>query len=425
MQENFLHYLWRTRRFDMTDLKTTTNQSIEILNFGEYNTHAGPDFLNATIRIDDMTWAGNVEMHLKSSDWLLHNHQVDNAYHNVILHVVFEEDTPISIENRGENGIIPCLELKKRIPEGIYQTYWSLLHNEHWIPCQHHFFKVSDITKTMWYERLLVERLEQKTTTIADAFDRNNHDWEETFYQFVTRNFGVKVNTEPMEWLARSLPHIVLAKHKNNLLQIEALLYGQAGILEADFKDDYPRLLQKEYAFLRHKHQLTPINSAAWKFARMRPPSFPTIRLAQLAQLIHKSSHLFSKILDIETVKDIEALFDVGVSNYWQNQYTFDTPSVFAPKFLGKNTIHLIIVNTIAPFLFFYGTVRKEEQYRDRALRFLEMVNAESNSIIDGWKALGVTPKTAFDTQALLQLKNEYCTKKRCVECAIGGAIMR
>ena len=422
MREDFLHYLWRTRRFDLTDLKTTKGETIDIQNFGEHNHNAGPDFLNATIRIGDTTWAGNVEMHVKASEWMQHKHQNDKAYNNVILHVVFEENEPVFKENTEGP---PTLELRERIPEGIAQKYWSLMHNEHWIPCQQQFYTVSELTKTLWMERLLVERLEEKTEAIAASLDRNKMDWEETFYQFIARSFGAKVNAEPMEWLARSLPHRILAKHKNNLFQVESLIFGQSGLLEKGFEDQYPTLLTKEHAFLSHKHQLTPIETVAWKFSKLRPNNFPTIRLAQLASLVHQSSHLFSKVLESHSIDNIKALFDVKISAYWDDHYTFDTPSVLRPKTIGDDALNLIIINTIVPFLFYYGKMKKEETYKDRAFAFLEQLKPEPNNITEGWQRLGLEPKSAYNSQALIQLKNKYCDKKRCLECSIGNAIVK
>jgi hypothetical protein len=422
MREDFLHYLWRTRRFNLENLKTTKGEAIVIQNFGEHNPNAGPDFLNATIRIGDMIWAGNVEMHVKASEWMQHGHQNDKAYNNVILHVVFEENEPILKENT--EGVA-TLELRERIPEGIAQKYWSLMHNEHWIPCQQQFYTVSELTKTLWMERLLVERLEEKIEAIATSLDQNKMDWEETFYQFIARSFGAKVNAEPMEWLARSLPHRVLAKHKNNLFQVESLIFGQSGLLDKGFKDEYPTLLAKEHAFLSHKHQLTPIETVAWKFSKLRPPNFPTIRLAQLASLIHQSSHLFSKILERDSVEAIKQLFDVKISSYWHDHYTFDTPSVLRPKTIGDDALNLIIINTIVPFLFYYGKLKKEDTIKDRAFAFLEQLKPESNNITDGWQRLGLEPQSAYNSQALIQLKNKYCDKKRCLECAIGNAIVK
>jgi Protein of unknown function (DUF2851) len=432
MREDFLHYLWRTRRFDLANLKTTKGESIDIQDFGEHNPNAGPDFLNATIRIGDTTWAGNVEMHVKASEWMQHGHQNDKAYNNVILHVVFEEDKTILTQNMvaqhpdtiGTEGVA-TLELRERIPEGIAQKYWSLMHNEHWIPCQQQFYTAPELTKTLWMERLLVERLEEKTEAIAASLDRNKMDWEETFYQFIARSFGAKVNAEPMEWLARSLPHRVLAKHKNNLFQVESLIFGQSGLLEKGFEDQYPTLLTKEHAFLSHKHQLTPIETVAWKFSKLRPNNFPTIRLAQLASLVHQSTHLFSKVLESDSIENIKSLFDVKISAYWHDHYTFDTPSVLRPKTIGDDALNLIIINTIVPFLFYYGKLKKEETIKDRAFAFLEQLKPESNNITEGWQRLGLEPKSAYNSQALIQLKNKYCDKKKCLQCAIGNAIVK
>jgi hypothetical protein len=425
MREDFLHFLWRTRRLDFSDLKTTQGEPLEIHNFGEHNPNAGPDFLNATVKIGDMIWAGNIEMHVKASDWMQHGHQHDKAYNNVILHVVFEEDKAILTQNTSNTEGVATLELRERIPEGIAQKYWALMHNEHWIPCQQHFYTVSDMTKTLWLERLLVERLEQKTEAIALSLERNTMDWEETFYQFIARSFGAKVNAEPMEWLARSLPHLILAKHKNNLFQLESLIFGQSGLLDKGFQDEYPTILKKEHAFLSHKHQLTPIETVAWKFSKLRPANFPTIRLAQLASLVHQSSHLFSRVLESESIEAIRNLFDVKISPYWIDHYTFDTPSVSRPKTIGDDAVNLIIINTIVPFLFYYGSLKKEDIFKDRAFAFLEQLKPENNNITQGWQRLGLEPLSAYISQALIQLKNQYCDKKRCLECAIGNAIVK
>ena len=422
MKEDLLHFVWRTKRFDLSDLKTTEGEEIQIQSFGEHNTHAGPDFFNAKIKIGETLWAGNVEMHLKSSDWNKHNHSEDRAYDNVILHVVLEEDEPIFRES-GER--IPALELKKRISEKLSKTYLKLLHNEYWIPCQHHFFEVSEMKRNIWLDRLLVERLESKTDIIHQRLEQNKQHWEETFYQFLARNFGVKVNNDAFEQLARATPLIHLSKHKNDLFQIEAMLFGQAGMLEENFKDDYPNRLKKEYHFLKKKYKLEPIDKVNWKFMRLRPANFPTIRIAQFAQLIFQSAHLFSKILEAENVEALEKLFQIEPSDYWKTHYTFDNESEEKPKKLGKTAIHLFIINTIAPFLFVYGRQKAETAFQDKALALLESLKPEKNSIIDGWKNLGVKPESAAQTQALLQLKNEYCNQKRCLECSVGATILR
>ncbi len=422
MREDFLHYLWRMKRFDLENLRTTQGEKITINQFGSHNHDAGPDFLNARVTIGETLWAGNVEIHINSSDWNVHGHQSDKAYENVILHVVFEEDKPI-LRPSGER--IPCLELRKRIPPNLHKTYLKLLNNEHWIPCQHHFYSVADMTKNLWLDRMLVERLERKTEDISTILKQNKNNWEETFYRSLAKNFGVKVNAFPFEMLAQSLPLLTLAKHKSNHLQIEALLFGQSGLLEEELQDAYPNQLKKEYDFLRKKHSLSPIPSQSWRFLRMRPANFPTIRLAQFATLIYQSVHLFSKILEAETVKEIEALFSITLHDYWKTHYVFDKESEARNKTLGRSTIHLFIINTIVPFLFLYGKEKVEESYKDKAFRLLEELKPEKNSIINGWKALGMEPDSAYQSQALLELKNEYCNATRCLQCGIGNKILR
>ncbi len=422
MKEDFLHFLWRTRRFDPSNLTTTEGESIQILHPGEHNTHAGADFSNARLRIGETIWAGNVEMHMRSSDWLRHRHQHDRAYGNVILHVVLEDDQPIL---REDGSRIPCLEMKKRVPPRLAGSYQKLLHNEHWIPCQHFFYAVPDMTKNLWLDRLLVERLEHKTEAMRHALAQNGNDWEETFYQFVARNFGLKVNAEPFEALAKSLPQKILAKHKDNLLQIEALLFGQAGLLEADFEEDYPNALKKEYHFLQKKYRLMSLDAMMWKFLRLHPANFPTIRLAQFARLVCRSAHLFSKILEVETQADVDRLFEAKLDGYWLTHYTFGNVSTKRNKSLGKDAVRLLTINTIVPFLFLYGDMRGEEEFKNKAVGLLEALPAEKNSIISGWEKLGMESKSAYQTQALLQLKNVYCDGKRCLECAIGGAILK
>ena len=421
MKEDFLYYLWQLKRFDIHRLKTTSGEEITIQNVGELNHNAGPDFLNARIKIGNTLWAGNVEMHLKSSDWLIHQHQNDPAYDNVILHVVLEEDKPIT-RNCGER--IPCLELRKRIPPKISKTYNKLVQNSHWIPCQHLIHTVPKITFNLWLDRLLVEKLEHKIIEIEKSLSLNQNNWEETFYQFLARNFGVKINAEPFAQLSKSVSLLTLTKYRSNLLQLEALLFGQAGLLEESFNDDYPKKLQKEYRFLKRKHKLTAIKRQSWKFMRLRPANFPTIRIAQFATLLSQSVHLFSKMLAAKNVKEIENMFDVKISNYWQNHYVFDNLSIIRNKSLGKSTIHLIIINTIVPFLFLYGKTKGDDSFKERALQLLEELKPEKNNIIDKWNSLGVEPQSAYQTQALIHLKNNYCKTKKCMSCAVGNSVL-
>jgi hypothetical protein len=422
MKEDLLHFLWRFRRFDHTDLATTEGDTLEIHSPGTHNTHAGADFSNAKLTIGGTTWAGNVEMHLKSSDWLHHKHQHDKAYENVILHVVLEEDQPIL---RADGSRLPCLEMKRRIPANIAGIYQKLLHNEHWIPCQHQFHAVPAMTKSLWLDRLLVERLEQKTGAILAALTRNKGNWEETFYQHLARNFGLKVNAEPFEMLARSLPQSILAKHRDSLFQLEALLFGQAGLLEQELEEEYPNSLKGEFSFLQKKYSLTPLNPAAWKFLRLHPANFPTLRLAQFAVLVKQSAHLFSKLLEVKNQAEIDALFEVKLDGYWLTHYTFGNVSPKKNKSLGKEATRLLTINTIVPFLFVYGSQQGQAAHKDLALQLLESLPPEKNAIITGWQHLGMEAKSAYQTQALLQLKNVYCDGKKCLSCAVGGAILK
>ena len=446
MTEKFLWHIWKFRLFDNTDLKTTSGEEIKILKVGEHNTDSGPDFFNARIKVGNTTWAGNVEVHTNASDWHKHKHTTDKAYDNIILHVVYEADEKLFRKN-GE--AIPTLELKKRIPKEVYGKYLQFKSSKDWIPCEKQVSSVDKFTLNNWLDRLLVERLERKSKTILDSLKENKNNWEETFYQTLAKNFGQKINSEPFELLAKSLPVSVIAKHKNSLFQIEALLFGTAGMLRpspalpegkgvsplrGDGRGaDYFLELQKEFQFLKSKFRLKPIDSSLWKFMRLHPPNFPTIRISQFANLIYKSSHLFSKILETNSVKQIFTLLSATSSEYWNTHYRFET-SPLTPlqrergtktKCLGSDAINTIIINTIVPFLFIYGKEKGEEKFCDRALAFLEKLEAENNSIIRKWKSIGVHAKNSYETQALLQLKNEYCSKKRCLDCSVGTSLLK
>ena len=421
MREDFLHYLWRLKKFELNQLKTTDEEKIKILNFGLHNHDAGPDFSNTLIQIADTLWAGNVEMHLKSSDWNKHRHDKDPAYENVILHVVYEEDQVI-FRRSGER--IPCLELKHRIPEKLAKNYLQLMKKENWIPCQKHLPKVQEITRNIFLDNVLVERLVEKTQVIAKRLQENKGDWEISFYHLLAKNFGMKVNAIPFEQLARQTPYRILLRHKTNLLQLEALLFGQAGLLSASFIDKYPQKLQKEYLFLQRKYQLQPLQESSWKFLRMRPANFPTIRIAQFAQLIWKSAYLFSKIIMAKNIKEIENVFQIELANYWLDHYSFDKKSKKRKKSLGKSSIQNILINTIVPFLFYYGQQKGESKYKEKALGFLEKLGPEKNKHLKRWESLGFKANSAHQSQALLQLKKSYCNRQRCMQCAIGNAIL-
>ena len=420
MKEEFLHYLWKYNLFEKDNLKTCSGDQIEILKSGTHNFDSGPDFFNAKIKINDTVWAGNVEIHLKSSDWVHHKHHQDKAYDNVILQVVIKHDKEVYRTN-GE--LIPTLELE--YDDRLHKNYEELLKIDSDILCGDYLKLVDSFKLRNWLEKLTIERLEQKSDKIEKLLALVDNSWEMAFYYQLANNFGFKLNAEPFELLAKSLPLNNLAKHKDNLFQIEALLFGQAGFLEEDQGDEYYLGLQKEYEYLKKKFKLKSIENHLWKFLRSRPGNFPTIRIAQFAQLIYKSTALFSKLIETEKLSDFYKLFQVKPSGYWDNHYVFNKESVVKSKSLGKKAIDILLINTVVPFLFVYGKSKGINELQNRALNLLENIKAENNSIINKWIDLGVTPENAFDTQALIQLKNNYCNQKKCLNCQIGNMIIR
>ena len=422
MPEEFLQYIWENRLFTHENQQTANGETLEIINVGKRNTDSGPDFFNARVKIDDTVWVGNVEIHRFASDWGRHNHNTDDAYNNVILHVAEVFDKPV-YRNNGEE--IPALVLK--YPAALKTNYQKLLDAKTWIACQSQFHKIDPIILQLGFNRLMIERLEEKTTEILNRLQQNNNDWNETFYQELARMFGFKVNAIPFEMLAKSLPVGILAKHKSSLFQLESLLFGNSGLLnEQLLGDDYYISLRNEYSFLYKKYQLKGIESHLWKFMRLRPGNFPTIRISQFAALIHKSHGLFSKILEIESLEDLKKLFEVQASEYWNSHYSFNKNSVRnSVKELGENSINTLIINIVIPFLFVYGEKQNKESLKNRSLEFLEQLPAEENSVIEKWKSLGVEARSAFESQALLQLKNKYCELKKCLNCQIGVKLVK
>lgn len=416
MTERLLQFIWQFQYFNKSDLETVSGESVQIIFPGQYNTNQGPDFSDAKIKIGKTTWAGSVEMHIKTSDWEKHNHNDDKNYSNVILHVVLENDDMKSI--------VPVLELKNKVSKILLQRYEDLMNSSGFIPCQNSINSVREIVWKSWKERLLAERLMRKSQIAETFLKKNNYHWEETFWWLLARNFGMKVNADAFEAVARSISVNILAMHKNQLIQLEALLLGQAGLLEGKFSEDYPKLLQREYKFLKEKYKLKAIHQSV-HFLRMRPGNFPTIRLAQLAALILESAHLFSKIKEARSVKEISKWLDVTANDYWHYHYRFDETSAFKKKKLGVTMVGNIIINTVAPVLFAYGNYHNENKYKEKAIKWLEATPAEGNLITKGYQKLGIENKNASDSQSLIELKNEYCNKKRCLDCSVGNSILK
>ncbi|HET6245838.1 MAG: DUF2851 family protein [Bacteroidetes bacterium] len=422
MTEDFLHYIWQFRNFDNSGLKAQTGESIEIIKPGDHNLNAGPDFFNSVLKIGETLWAGNVEIHINSSDWNKHNHSEDKAYNNVVLHVVYNDDCIIQ---RISGETIPAIELKGRINPAVFSCYSELLKSTQWISCSKNINDVDEFIVSNWLSRLLIERLERKAETIINSLKLTNNNWQETFYHHLARNFGFQLNAEPFELMSKSLPLLYLIKHRDNLVQIEAMIFGQAGMLESIIEDEYSCHLQKEYNYLKYKYSLNPIDNHLWKFLRLRPVSFPTIRLSQFANLICKWENLFVKILECNNLQQYYDLFNVSSSDYWDTHFTFGKQSIFSKKALGKSSVEGILINTVVPFLFVYGIQKQEDKFKEKALELLETLQGEGNSIIREWKKTGMKCDSAFRSQALLELKLNYCDLKRCLKCSIGNSILK
>lgn len=417
MNEAFLQFIWKMKLFTTTGIFTTDGDPITLIHNGDHNTHSGPDFTNARIKIGGTTWAGNVELHIRSSEWNEHKHSSDRAYDNVILHAVYIHDD--------EKSKMPTLVLKNLIDEKLIDTYKFMMQTAAWIPCEKSLHTVNEITIKQQLNRLLTERLEQKALNVENRLILNNQDWEETCYQLIARNFGTNINADPFEGVARSLPYKIILKHLNQPKQIEALLFGQAGFLEGSFRELYPHQLQAEYVFLKSKYRLEGIRPLEWKFLRMRPANFPTVRMSQLASFLSAHDRLFSAILSCVDSKSIKKIFQAEASAYWKEHYHFKKAAAVKSATLGKDTIDLILINTIAPLLFLYGKKTGNEQICVNAVDLLEHLEAENNTIIRQWERLGIKAKHAGDSQALLELKKNYCSNKRCLECSVGFTILK
>ncbi|MCF8450149.1 MAG: DUF2851 family protein [Taibaiella sp.] len=420
MNEALLQFIWQHSLYNPAGLQTVAGEPVIIIYSGRINRDAGPDFLEAKVKVGQTILVGNVELHNRSSDWLRHGHQNDTAYQNLILHAVFENDVAEVAANT------PTIVLKNHISEKIMETYARLIKTTNKLPCagQHTFVK--DITKESWLSRLLAERWEQKLSDWNVLLENSAEDWRNLLYWRMAANFGFKTNAAPFLMLAQSLQLNIPTRHKDNLLQLEALFFGQAGMLNGDFIDDYPRELQREYEYLKKKYKLRQIPEGLWKFLRMRPVNFPSVRIAQFAALVHKSLHLFSQIIETHSVKEITPLLEVKASSYWDTHFRFDVlQEQKSPKTLGKSSIENIIINTIAPIQFLYAARQDTSILQELALLLLENVPAEENVITRLWEENNWPAANAAQSQALLQLYNNYCSKKRCLECTIGLNIIR
>ncbi|HLG35904.1 MAG TPA: DUF2851 family protein [Bacteroidia bacterium] len=421
MKEEFLHFVWQTKQFNAAGLAIKDGTPLEVINPGIYNRDAGPDFFNAQIKTGDQLWIGNVEIHVNASDWTKHKHEDDPAYNNVILHVVFNDDAPVKTNS---GLLMPTLELKDRINKKQYIRFLRLYSSKDEIPCVKKIAEVEKVLITSWISRLLVERLERKVNLLKMELEHAGNDWDELFYRHMVRQFGMKVNAEPFQWLAAAAPFRLMARQNDNLLQTEALLFGQAGLLPGKQEDVYSGALIREYAHLKLKYEMQPMEAQSWKFMRLRPNNFPTVRIAQLAGLLYRRERLFTQCMQTKTIKKLHELLDVPASGYWETHYRFGKSSGRKPKRLGSQTIDSILINTIVPFKFLYGKHKSDQQLCSDALSLLDAIAAEDNRVIRTWKNLQIIPGNAGESQALVELTTNYCEKRKCLDCAIGCSLI-
>jgi len=428
--EELLHYTWKHRMMPLGELKTTDGRQVEIIDPGLHNRNAGPDFFNAKVSIDGTLWVGNVELHQKSSDWYLHNHHQDARYDNVVLHVVGLCDSEVK-DSQGR--ILPQMELQ--VPPLVQQHYDELLKTDKYPPC---YRIIPDLPKLMvhaWMAALQTERLERKTEDIRRRAEKKEGSWEDAYFVTLARNYGFGINGEAFEQWAFQVPLQAVGKHRDDLFQIEAIFMGQAGLLDINMvpdryqqealKEGYFTKLRNEYLYLQHKFQMQPVNPNIWRFLRLRPQNFPHIRLSQLAQLYYERRAGLSALLECSTVEQLRELLKTNVTPYWETHYTFGSESTKNEKHLSPFSINLLIINTAIPMLFAVGRHRQKDELCDRAFDLLEQLKAENNYIIRMWRECGLEVQTAGDSQALIQLKNEYCDRKDCLRCRFGYEYLR
>ncbi len=420
MTEKLLQFIWQYQYFTILHLQTDNEENLQIIHPGKINYNQGPDFLDARIKINNILLAGNIELHIHASDWEKHQHNTDTNFSNIILHVVWINDT----KQKTTQTSIPILVLEDKVTKILLYKYEQLMNNITVIKCKKNLSIVHELIWINWKERLAIERLQQKSEKILHYLTESNQHWEEVFWWMIARNFGTKVNGDFFEQIAKSISINTLAKHKNQIHQLEALLLGQANLLTESFTETYPQQLAKEYTFLAKKYTLSKLHQQPY-FLRMRPANFPTIRLAQLAMLIHQSAHIFSAIKEADALKNIQQIFQVTANNYWSTHFIINETSAYQQKKIGEDMIKNIIINTVVPIVFTYGIYTHNEYYKTKSLQWLSELKAENNAIINEWKSNSITCNSALESQALLQLYQHYCSNKKCLDCAVGNKLLQ
>lgn len=422
MKEHLLHYVWQSALFDTTHLKTTDGKPIQLIRRGFINTDGGPDFSNARIRIGGQLWIGNVEIHITDADWKGHGHDKDTVYDTTILHVVYEHQVEVF---RTDGSKIPVLELKNRISQKVLNRYQFLQSHASRIPCASTGLKIAKPIVTMQLERMAIERLRDKSDHIQSLYKLTRSNIERCFMILLFESFGMRVNRLPMGLLGRKIDLRILARHRNQLVQLEAYLFGLSGMLASEYQDEYPKHLRKEFEYLRHKYTLTSIDPSTWKFLRLRPANFPTIRIAQLAATLSAKTQLFDRLTSCRSREEVQKFIYTETSPYWQEHYTFDKPTRKAACRIGDQLVDTLILNTIAPVMYFYGKVNSLPNWTERALDLLASVKAENNKVTRLFTTAGFDIDNGLASQGALQLHNKYCTFKRCLECQIGHEVLK
>lgn len=419
MQEDFLHYIWQYQKLTNRNLSTVTGATIKVLASGDYNTNSGPDFHNSKLQINEQVWVGTVELHLKSSDWFVHQHQNDSAYDNVILHVVWEDDVPIFDKH---NNQLQTLVLKNYVDVLLLQNYKRLLSHKSWINCENQITEIDDFTITFWKQKLLIMRLERKSILLQQQLKDVGNDWEALLFLTLAKNFGLKLNSDQFLQMAKTISFSKFKKETSHLVNLEALLFGQANLLTRNIDDVYVQKLKHEFNYLKCKYKLED-SLVSLKFFRLRPASFPTLRLSQFAMVYYKHKKLFSKVIQTESVLELRQLFNVSASEYWDTHYTFGKPSVKRKKTVSKQFIDLLIINAIVPLKFAYAKSQGVENF-EQLLNLCNTLKSEQNSIITKFKELNIIAQSAADSQALIELKTNFCDKHKCLRCEIGNKLL-
>jgi len=422
MKEDFLHYLWKHQMFSKRDLVTTDAKKVIVRSVGSHNYNSGPDFFNAKIQIDKLVWVGNVEIHVKSSDWYIHQHEDDVNYDTVVLHVVWDDDMDIFDKS---NKPMPTIEIANFISTDVLDNYYRLFSKKLcWIPCEKLIGSVDSFIMDNWKVRLYFDRLEAKSKLIDNLLLKSNNNYEAVLFTLLMKSFGLKINGDSFLNLANSIDFSVIRKVQNDILKLSALLFGQAGFLEDDVQEPYYDELKKEYAYLQHKFRLLPLANGQFQFFKMRPSNFPTIRIAQLVGVYHQHQSLFSKLMSFSRLEEFYAVFNVSVNEFWQTHYTFHKTSPKKVKRVTKQFVDLLLINTVIPLKFNY-LKSLNTNIDEGFLDFLKYLKAEKNTVVTKFSALKIKAINAFDSQALLELQNNYCAKKRCLHCAIGNSLLR